>query len=147
MQRSEFFEQKIAISEKLLESYKKVETSLTYLIENPEPNLSKPMQNLTTAKYEIERFEIQSAIVSQQFNIDQFKTQFDEYNGMIDQLRERMPREWEPTLRAIKKKMEQRHGNKVAIHDLASALDRADQPFVSDEEKIEFFRSILELSK
>lgn len=149
MKMSEFFSKKIEVANGLLNSYKRLEAALTYLIENPDKSVSEPVQNLQTAQYEVQRFDSQSAIISQQFNIDELVRKHDEYNGKIEQLRERMPREWEPTLVAIKKKMVKRSDQKpaIGIQDLANIVQRAEQPFESEEEKIEFFQSMLDVSQ
>lgn len=147
MEMSEFFSRKIEIANGLLAAYKEVEASLTFMIDHPANGQNPTELRYQQSKQRIERFEIRSAIVSQQFNVDELIRKNDEYNSKIADLTERMKGEWEPTLIAIKKKMVKRMDQRVAVHDLAKALDRADTPFVSEAEKVEFFQSLLEMAK
>ena len=147
MEMSEFFRRKIEIANGLLASYKEVEESLTFMIENPQNGQTPIELKYKQSKQKVERFEIQAAIVSQEFNIDELVKKREGYNQLIEQLGERMVDEWEPTLIAIKKKMMKRTDQKIGVQDLAQALARADQPFVSEPEKIEFFQSLLNFAK
>lgn len=162
MNREEYFEKKIELSNGLLEAYKEKEAAETLLIDNLTAALFDAAKTVETpdkqhlqdlillAQTKIDRFETKSAIVAQQFNIDELVSKRDKYIAKIENYRIRMADEWENTLNKIKQKIlnpGKYNVDKNQVSQFRLALDRANQPFDSEEEQIEYFMSLESISK
>lgn len=137
--RGEWFQIKVDLADVILTELKQKELALTKLINKFASDSSR---RLDVARWKVERFNTGGAISTQEFNKNELIEKCETYKARIESYRTAIKTDWNPTLDKIKKKIimmtkKGKPANEIEPYRLA--LDRADQPFVDEEEKIEFF--------
>lgn len=145
--RTGLYEAKIHYTEELIKGYQELVESLDTMIQTPKPESESDVDyKYRIAKLKIERYEAAGALKSQEFNLQELKDKNQQYQFFLESLQKRIEEDWEPTIRKLKNKVSLRTKRGIPTDDLNQCIDRCDQEFESEEERLEHFRAMLDMS-
>lgn len=146
--RTGLYEAKIHYTEELIKGYQELVESLDTMISTPYNSTAEAYVDYKyrTAKLKIERYEAAGALKSQEFNLQELKDKNQQYQFFLESLQKRIEEDWEPTIRKLKNKVSLRTKRGIPTDDLNQCIDRCDQEFESEEERLEHFRAMLDMS-
>lgn len=144
--RGAWFQAKIDLADLIIIAYKFKEAALQLLSSG---TVSSPEELLLKSRYKIDLFHTKGAIITQEFNKVELLEKREGYKARMDMYKERVDKEWNSTLLAAKNKLHKLSKQRPVTKELQNnmdglrnSLDRAEQPFNSIEEKIEFYISV-----